>query len=153
MKTFKFIFLLSVMLSQMHFAFGQSDNKKTANMSGEVMLLTKKDFLEKIYNYEKNKDRFVYEGTLPCIIDFYADWCGPCKKVEPILKELAKEYQGKVLFYKIDTDRERDLKNYFEINSIPTYFFIPPTGMPQSALGARPREFFVKVINEFLLKK
>jgi len=119
---------------------------------GEVVVLTKKDFLEKVFDYEKNRDSFIYEGNLPCIIDFYADWCGPCKKVEPILKELAKEYEDKIIIYKINTDRERELARAFGIQSIPTYFFIPAEGDPLSAMGAMPRESFVRVIDEILLK-
>jgi len=134
-------------------ADAQNEAKSGNSAAGEVIQLTKADFLAKIYNYEKNKDKFVYEGSLPCIIDFYADWCGPCKRVEPVLKQLAKDYAGKVLIYKINTDKERDLAAAFGIRSIPTYLFISAKGEPQSAVGALPRESFVKVIDEFLLKK
>ena len=127
--------------------------KEIEKTFGEVVVLTKKDFLEKVFNYEVNRDSFIYEGNLPCIIDFYADWCGPCKKVEPILKELAKEYEDKIIIYKINTDRERELARTFGIQSIPTYFFIPAEGDPLSAMGAMPRESFVRVIDEILLKK
>ena len=153
MKTFKFTFLLAAISLTAHGIYAQSGNPKTENTSGEVIVLSKKDFIEKIYNYEKYKDRFVYEGALPCIIDFYADWCPPCKKVEPILKELAKEYKGKIIVYKINTDNEKELARTFGIQSIPTYFFIPSKGNLQYTAGALPRESFVKVIEEFLLKK
>jgi len=144
-------FIVGILLIAFH-VFAQSNTQKTADTSGEVIVLTKKDFIEKIYNYEKTKDRFVYEGTLPCIIDFYADWCGPCKKVDPILKELAKEYKGKMIIYKINVDNERELAKAFGISSIPTYFFISVKGELQYALGALPRENFVKVIEEYILK-
>ena len=150
---------MAVMLLSVHCSYAQSGNEKAEKAegaevaSGEVIMLNKKDFLEKIYNYEKNKDSFVYEGDLPCIIDFYADWCGPCKRVEPILKELAGVYKGKVLFFKINTDNERELAMAFGIRSIPTYFFIPAKGNPQLAEGAFPRETFVKAIDEILLNK
>jgi thioredoxin len=121
--------------------------------SGKVVFLGKADFLNKIYDYKKNPDKWVYEGKLPCIIDFYADWCGPCRKVSPILKELADEYKGKVLVYKIDVDKEKELAAVFDVRSIPAYLFIPADGMPQTGVGSLPREYFVKVINEFLLKK
>lgn len=121
--------------------------------SGEVIVLTKKDFLEKVFNYEKNKDKFVYEGSLPCIVDFYANWCPPCKMVDPILKDLAKEYKGKIIIYKVNIDDERELAKAFGINNIPTYFFMPVKGDPQRSQGAMPRENFVKVIEELLLKK
>ncbi|MDR2917415.1 MAG: thioredoxin [Tannerella sp.] len=152
MKTFKYALLFVVMLLFVNYASAQSENKETGDASGEVITLNKEDFFKNVYNYEKNKDSLIYEGNLPCIIDFYADWCGPCKKVEPILKELAKEYSGKIIIYKINTDREKELAMAFGVRSIPTYLFIPAKGNPQSAMGALPRESFVKVIEEFLLK-
>ena len=152
MKIFKYTVLLAAMLLTSFWMHAQQENINTANYDGTVVVLTKKDFLEKVYNYEKNKDRFVYEGTLPCIVDFYADWCGPCKMVDPILKELAQEYKGKIIIYKINTDKERELAQMFRINSIPTYFFIPAKGDPQRAAGAMPRASFVKIITDFLLK-
>ena len=126
--------------------------KSSDSVSGDVVVLNKEAFFEKIYNYEKNPEEWVYEGELPCIVDFYADWCAPCKMVDPILKELAKEYEGKIVIYKINTDNERELAAAFGIRSIPTYLFIPAKGNPQTARGAMPRDSFVKVIDEFLLK-
>jgi thioredoxin len=125
-------------------------DKSTVN---EVVSLTKQEFFSKVYNYEKNKEKWVYEGKLPCIIDFYADWCGPCKRVEPVLKQLAKDYAGKIIVYKVDTERERELAMAFGIRSIPTYFFVPLDSVPSYMAGALPRESFVKIIDEFLLKK
>ena len=160
MKIFKYSFLIAVILFSVNCTFASSDNdnannntaESVAETTGEVVMINKEDFLKKIYNYEKNKEEWVYEGTLPCIVDFYADWCPPCKTVDPILKELAKEYKGKIIIYKINTDNERELASLFGIRSIPTYFFIPEKGNPQSAVGALPRESFVKVIDGFLLK-
>jgi thioredoxin len=158
MKTVKYIALLVIATTIGSTAYihaqterdeKKDDSKETA---GEVITLTKKDFLKKVYDYEKNKDALVYEGTLPCIVDFYADWCGPCKRVDPILKELAKEYKGKIVIYKVNTDNERDLARAFGIRSIPTYLFIPTKGEPQMDTGAKPRESFVKIINDILLK-
>jgi thioredoxin len=147
------LFSIQGLLAQSGKTAEAGKSAKTETASGEVILLTKKDFLENIYNYEKNKESFVYEGALPCIIDFYADWCGPCRMVDPILKDLAKEYKGKVLIYKINIDNERELARMFGIQSIPTYFLIPAKGNPQSMMGAKPRDAFVKVIEDFLLKK
>jgi len=141
---------MTVMLLIVPFIFAQSNNN--SKTSGEVISLTKKDFLERVYNYEKNRDSLIYEGNLPCIIDFYADWCPPCKTVEPILKELAKEYKGKIIIYKINVDNERQLATAFRIQSIPTYFFIPVEGDRVDVMGAMPRETFVKAIDEILLK-
>lgn len=152
MKVFKNTLLLTTMLLMAPYFFAQNSINNATNTDGEIVFLTKKDFLEKVYDYEKKNDRFVYEGTLPCIIDFYADWCGPCKIVDPILKDLAKEYKGKIIIYKVNIDKERALATAFGINSIPTYFFIPAKGDPQVWNGARTRDFFIKVIDTVLLK-
>lgn len=116
-----------------------------------VKHLTKHEFIEKVYNYEKNPDKWIYEGNMPAIIDFYATWCGPCKAIAPILEELAKEYAGKIVIYKIDTDKERELAAAFGISSIPTLLFIPAKGDPQVAQGALPKESLKRAIDEFLL--
>ena len=160
MKSIKYILLLAAILLSGDCMFAESGKEKTNDSAttsneestGEVISLNKEDFLKKVFNYEKNTEEWVYEGTTPCIIDFYADWCPPCKKVEPILKELAKEYKDKIIIYKINTDKERELAGAFGIRSIPTYLFIPAKGDPQSTAGALPRETFVKIIDEFLLK-
>ncbi len=112
--------------------------------------LTKQTFLEKIFNYEKNQD-WKFEGTLPCLIDFYADWCSPCKMVAPILEELSKEYDGKINIYKVDTEAEQELSAAFGIRSIPSLLFIPMEGQPQMAMGALPKASLVQAINEVLL--
>ena len=112
--------------------------------------LTKQTFLEKVFNYEQNKE-WKFEGDLPCLIDFYEDWCGPCKMVAPIMEELAKEYDGKVNFYKIDTDAEQELAAAFGIQSIPSLLFIPKEGQPQMAVGALPENTIKQVIDEQLL--
>jgi thioredoxin 1 len=114
--------------------------------------LTKETFNEKVFNYEKNKE-WKFEGTLPCLIDFYADWCGPCKTVAPILEELSEEYKGKINIYKVDTEAERELSAAFGIRSIPSLLFCPIEGQPQMAMGALPKETFRQVINEVLLGK
>jgi thioredoxin len=111
--------------------------------------LTKQTFLEKVFNYEQNKE-WKYEGTLPAIIDFYADWCGPCKIVAPILEELAEEYDGKLNIYKIDTEQEQELAAAFGIRSIPSLLFIPKDGTPQMAAGALPKEAFKEAIRDVL---
>jgi thioredoxin len=106
-------------------AFAQSDSLSAEN-AGEVIVLNKADFIKHVWDYKKNPDQWIYAGTLPCIIDFYADWCGPCRRVAPIMKDLAKEYKGKVLFYKVNVDNEQELSSIFQIKSIPAYLFIPP---------------------------
>lgn len=114
--------------------------------------LTLRTFKEKVFNYEQNQD-WKFEGKAPCIIDFYADWCGPCKMVAPIMEELSQEYKGAIDIYKIDTDKEQELAGIFGIRSIPSLLFCPVDGKPQMAMGALPKETFVKIINDFLLPK
>lgn len=116
-------------------------------------LLTKETFIEKVFDYENN-DQWVFKGKKPAIIDFYADWCGPCKVVSPILEELDKEYQGLIDFYKIDTDQEQELSAMFGIRSIPTILFIPLDDEPRIAVGAMPKDVYEKAIEDlFKIKK
>lgn len=112
--------------------------------------LTTADFKEKVFDYENEKE-WKYKGTLPAIIDFYADWCGPCKMVAPVLEELAKEYEEKLIIYKVDTEAEMELSAVFGIQSIPTFLFIPQVGMPMMQPGAFPKKVFKEVIEEKLL--
>ena len=115
--------------------------------------LTKAEFLQKVDNYEANPNEWKYLGDKPCLIDFYADWCGPCKAVAPILEELAKEYDGKIVIYKIDTDKEQELASAFGIRSIPSLLFVPMSGKPQMSMGAMPKDQLKKAIDETLLGK
>lgn len=114
--------------------------------------LTKETFQEKIFNWEKNSD-WKFEGELPCLIDFYADWCGPCKMVAPILEELAVEYKDKINIYKVDTEDQQELAAVFGIRSIPSLLFCPKDGQPQMAMGALPKETFKQAIHDILLKE
>jgi len=113
--------------------------------------LTKETFLTKVFNYETNKE-WNFEGKLPCLIDFYADWCQPCKIVAPILEELAKEYEGKINIYKVNTEEQNELAAAFGIRSIPSLLFCPAEGQPQMAQGALPKETLIQAINDVLLK-
>jgi thioredoxin len=111
--------------------------------------LTKATFQEKVFNYEQNKE-WKYEGKLPAIIDFWAEWCGPCRMVAPVLEELSKEYEGKINIYKVNTEHEQELAAAFGIQSIPSLLFIPLDSQPQMAAGALPKDAFVKIIDEVL---
>ncbi|HEX2534203.1 MAG TPA: thioredoxin [Chitinophagaceae bacterium] len=113
--------------------------------------LTTEEFKEKIFDYTK-EESWSYKGGLPAIIDFYADWCGPCKAVAPVLEELSEEYKERVTIYKIDTDQEAELSALFGIQSIPTFLFIPKEGSPMMQRGALPKHFFQQVIEERLLQ-
>lgn len=111
--------------------------------------LTNETFKEKVFNFEENKE-WKFEGEKPCLIDFYADWCAPCKIVAPILEELAEEYDGKINIYKVDTDKESKIAGMFGIQSIPSLLFVPAEGQPQMAMGALPKDIFVKAIKDVL---
>lgn len=113
--------------------------------------ITKADFLDKVWNYEKDTADWKYRGELPCIIDFYTTWCGPCKRLAPILEELAVEYKGKIVIYKVNTEVERELAAVFGIRSIPTLFFCPKNAAPQVAKGLLPKETLKRAIDEVLL--
>ncbi len=147
MKRVLLTILASLLVVVSAMANGKNDKKMT------TIHLTKAEFLEKVYNYEKNSDELKYEGDKPALIDFYASWCGPCKMIAPILEELAQEYAGQIYIYKIDTEKEQELASYFNIRSIPTLLFIPMEGKPTMAKGALPKNELQKAINELLLKK
>ena len=112
-------------------------------------LLNKETFLKKVFNYEENKE-WKFEGDIPCIIDFYADWCGPCKMIAPILEVLSDEYKGKVNIYKINTEVEQELAAAFAVRSIPTMLFCPTEGQPQMAQGALPKHQLEEIMKDFL---
>jgi len=111
--------------------------------------LTKETFLEKVFDYENNKE-WQFQGDKPCIIDFYADWCGPCKMLSPILEEISKDYEGKIDIYKINTEEEQELAAIFGIRSIPSMLFCPINDKPQMSVGALPKDSIEKAISEVL---
>jgi thioredoxin len=112
--------------------------------------MTTQDFKDKVFNYETEQD-WKYTGQLPAIIDFYADWCGPCKMIAPVLEELSDEYQDSITIYKVNTDVEQELSSIFGIQSIPTMLFIGSDGEPMMQPGALPRHVLKKIIEEKLL--
>jgi len=114
-----------------------------------VQHLTNDTFKEKVFNYTDSKE-WKFEGSKPAVIDFYADWCGPCKMVSPILDELSTEYDGHIDIYKVDTEKERELAGAFGIQSIPSILFIPQNGQPQMAQGALPKDSFIKAFKDVL---
>jgi len=114
-----------------------------------IEYLTKESFRDKVFNFEVNKE-WKFEGDKPCLINFYADWCAPCKTVEPILDELDKEYIGKINIYKVDAEQQQELATMFGIRSIPSLLFVPSQGHPQLAMGALPKDSFKKAIKEVM---
>ena len=111
--------------------------------------LTKETFLEKVFNFEENKE-WKFEGQVPALIDFYADWCGPCKVVAPLLEELQAEYGDKLDIFKVNTEEQKELSSVFGIQNIPSLLFVPTEGQPQMAMGALPKETFKQAISEVL---
>jgi len=119
---------------------------------GDVIMaehLTVDTFKEKVFNYTENKE-WKFEGDLPCIIDFYADWCGPCKMVAPVLEELSTEYDGKMNVYKVNTEEQQELAAAFGIQSIPSILFCPKDGQPQMAMGALPKDSIIDAMKSVM---
>jgi thioredoxin len=131
----------------------KTDEKQQTEKTAASIHLTKAEFLSKVANFETNPTEWKYLGDKPCIIDFYATWCGPCKTIAPILEDLAKEYDRQIYIYKVDVDAEPAIAAAFGVQSIPTILFSPMTGTPQMSQGAMPKESFQKMITEVLLKK
>ena len=153
MNKFFALFLLASTLFLSNCQAGKpAKTKESAGTSGSVIVLTNDVFKQKIFNYEVNKN-WKFEGSLPVIIDFYATWCGPCRQLSPLVEELAKKYEGKIVVYKVDTDKEQLLAQTLGIQSLPTLLFIPAKGQPRSTVGAVPKETLEKAIHEILLIK
>jgi thioredoxin len=131
---------------------GQTQNNTTTE-SGKPEHITYDEFLVKVWNFEENPQKWVFKGDIPVIIDFYADWCGPCKKIAPIMDKIAKEYDGKVKVYKINVDNERKLAGVFQVQSIPSVLFVPMSGQPSMQTGALPEDAYYKIVKEQLLVK
>lgn len=123
----------------------------SAQTENHVKYMTTAEFLQKVHNYKENPDTWKYQGKTPCLIDFYADWCGPCKKLAPVMEELAAKYEGKVIFYKVNVDREKELSAAFGIQSIPSLLFVPLNGQPAMNAGVLPKDQLDHYIRTFIL--
>ena len=129
-------------------SFAQEEKKSES----AVKQLTYSEFIKTIWDFEKNTDAFTYKGKLPAVIDFYADWCGPCRRVGPIMEKMAKEYEGKLMVYKVNVDNEKQLASVFGVRSIPMVLFIPVKGKPMAQTGALQEEQYKQIIEKELLK-
>lgn len=128
-------------------------NPPEAAKKHKPIMLDEKAFTEKIYDYKRDAQTWKYEGDKPAIVYFWASWCGPCRKIAPLLEELAAEYGDEIYIYKVNVDQAKELAEAFGIRSIPSLLFIPMEGTPQMAQGALPKETLKKAIDELLLKK
>jgi thioredoxin len=127
-------------------------NAQNNKSESKIKHLTYNEFLHKVWNFESNPTTFIYKGKVPAVIDFYADWCGPCRRVAPIMEKLAEEYEGRLMVYKINVDQEKKLAIAFQAKSIPMVLFIPMEGQPMKQVGAMPEESYRKIVEEYLLK-
>ena len=127
-------------------------NAQEKKAESKVQHLTYKEFLKKVWDFEKDPSTWKYKGKLPAVVDFYADWCGPCRRIAPIMEKFAEEYEGKLLVYKINVSEEKDLASVFQVSSIPMVLFIPVEGMPMKQVGALPEAGYRETIEEFLIK-
>ena len=142
----------TILLAMVILATAFTANAQDKKEESKVKQLTYKEFTKKIWDFEKDPSTFVYKGKLPAVIDFYADWCGPCRRVAPIMEKLATEYDGKLLVYKINVDQEKDLASAFQVKSIPMVLFIPMEGQPMMQVGAMQEAEYKKVVEEHLIK-
>ena len=153
-KLFFFLSLLSMISLNACSSNGDNaDQRVSEYKEGIVNQMNGAMFSKMIWNFNKNPDKWVFSGNTPCIIDFYADWCRPCRMVSPIMEELAKEYKGKIRIFKVNTDQERELASLFKINSIPAVMMIPKGGQPQMVVGAQSKDSYLKIINDLLQVK
>ena len=132
---------------------GLSNPAPTETQTGKVIVLTEAEFKKQIWDYDANPQAWTYKGELPAVIDFYADWCGPCKRVAPIMEKLAKEYEGKINIYKVNTDQNKELSSVFGIRSIPSILFIPKNDQPAMQAGAMQEDQYRQIFEDFVLGK
>ena len=157
----KKLLLISIISIAFLSSCGNSDNKEakkqdatvsesTANENGYVKVLSYNDFIKNVWDFEMSPNEFSFKGKKPCVIDFYATWCGPCKMVAPIIEKLAKEYDGRVDFYKVDTDQNQKLAMILQIRNIPTVFFMKNGAQPEKSVGAKDEAYYRSIIDRML---
>jgi thioredoxin len=139
---------IKLFLSALFLFFGFTTNAQTEK---KPEMLTKETFIKKVWDYKTNPNEYKYLGDKPCIIDFYADWCRPCRMIAPFLDEFCKTYDGKIYVYKVNTDQQKELQALFNASSIPMVIFFPMKGKPTATKGALPKEQYEQLIKELLL--
>ena len=142
----------TILIAMMILATAFTVNAQDKKDDSKVKHLTYNEFLHKVWDFEDDPTTFKYKGKLPAVIDFYADWCGPCRRVAPIMERLAEEYEGQLVVYKVNTDQERDLSTVFQVRSIPMVLFIPVEGQPLMQVGAMQERDYRKIVEEKLLQ-
>ena len=142
----------TILIAMMILATAFTVNAQDKKDDSKVKHLTYNEFLHKVWDFEDDPTTFKYRGKLPAVVDFYADWCGPCRRVAPIMERLAEEYEGQLVVYKVNTDQERDLATAFNVKSIPMVLFIPVKGQPLMQVGAMQEADYRRIIEEKLLQ-
>ena len=142
----------SILIAITILAFGFTATAQENKTESKVKHLTYNEFKKLVWDFEKDPNTFVYKGKLPAVIDFYADWCGPCRRVAPIMERMAEDYEGRLLVYKINVDQEKQLAAACQVKSIPMVLFIPTEGLPYKQVGAMQEQGYRDVVEEHLLK-
>lgn len=142
----------AILIALVIIATAMTANAQEKKNEPKVKHLTYSEFLKKVWDFERNPTTFEYKGKLPAVIDFYADWCGPCRRVAPIMEKMAEDYEGQLLVYKVNVSEEKDLASVFQVRSIPMVLFIPVKGNPMMQVGALPESEYRETVEEFLIK-
>ena len=142
----------NILIAMVILAAAFTANAQDKKEESKVKQLTYKEFIKKVWNFENNPNTFIYKGDLPAVIDFYADWCGPCRRVAPIMEKMAEEYEDRLLVFKVNVDQEKELAAAFQVKSIPMVLFIPLEGQPMMQVGAMQEAEYKKVVEEHLIK-
>jgi len=148
-----FVVIISLIFSNCKAGTPGNENRNNNSSANEVVLqLTTETFKKLVFNYDLSK-AWKYEGTKPAIIDFYADWCPPCRQLSPLVEEIAREFEGKIIVYKVNADKEKGLLQKLGISSLPTLLYIPAKGKPEITVGMLPKETLIKYVNGLLVTK
>ena len=142
----------AILIALVIIATAMTANAQEKKNETKVKHLTYNEFLKKIWDFERSPNTFEYNGKLPAVIDFYADWCGPCRRVAPIMEKMAEDYEGKLLVFKVNVSEEKELAAAFQVRSIPMVLFIPVKGNPMKQVGALPESEYRETVKEFLIK-